>query len=123
MQLQAFSAKIQIQCLHLLHYTGSSNTSQVASSPGTLLAADQVTSFPSSQTEAPLPTPDTLGRRESHILAITAGLVGPRGCALEAEATLVGWRGDTLQPDRLGCEPQLCPSPAACLQASLSASP
>lgn len=67
MQLQAFSAKIQIQCLHLLHYTGSSNTSQVASSPGTLLTADQVTSFPNSQTEAPPPHSRHPGEKgESH---------------------------------------------------------
>lgn len=55
MQLQAFSAKIQIRCPHLLHYTGTSTTSQVTSSPETPLFEDQVTSFPNPQTKGSPP--------------------------------------------------------------------
>ena len=87
MQLQAFSAKIQIRCPHLLHYTGTSTTSQVASSPETLLFEDQVTSFPHPQTKGspppsfpdrpPLPMPGTLGRRKRHIPVTTAGPLDP----------------------------------------------
>lgn len=82
MLLLAFSAKVQIRFPHLLHYAGSSTTSQVASSSEMLLIKDQVTSLPNPQTNGslrpsfperpPLPTPGILGRRKGCIIGDSA---------------------------------------------------